>query len=446
MLTIVLGAYMVLLLLVAWRSAKKITEPKDFFVAGGAGKAFNVTGSLLATVLGSSAIIGTMELTQRQGWSAAWLLLCGALGLAVLYPFAGRIKQMGKLTLPQMIGDFYGSGAERLSSGLIALAWLGIVAAQIIGASKILSVWMNWPVLPTQVGATALIFGYTALGGQWSVLKTDIWQGLLIWSMLIMTAVMWGNRPAAAPLPDISVSFPFDAHFSPLDLLLLLLTYASTFVVGPDIYSRIFCAENEKVARQSVLVSALLILPLAFIIPYLGMHAAALYPEAAHVFDAFVLAAKHHLPVWLSLGLILALLSAVLSSADTTLLTAALVVQQIRKGKHEPGIKSTRWWMLIFSLLSFIIAWKINSVIGTLLLGLSVYAGAFVLPLAFGIAGFRASSNWVKAGMVIGGVVGGLGKYVQSFWPQGSPYVIISAFALNFLCLLIGWHEHRKFR
>ena len=51
--------YLVIMIWVGIRSSRKIKTTGDFFVAGKRGSMWQVTGSMLATILGSSAILGT---------------------------------------------------------------------------------------------------------------------------------------------------------------------------------------------------------------------------------------------------------------------------------------------------------------------------------------------------------------------------------------------------
>ena len=136
---IIIIVYIVSMIVVGIISSRKIKSEGDFFVAGKKGSVWQITGSLLATILGSSAILGTADLALTQGWAASWLLLCASFGLFMLVPVSMKVRRLGKFTLPQMIGDFYGTEAKMISSLIISIAWIGIIAAQIIGAAKIMT-------------------------------------------------------------------------------------------------------------------------------------------------------------------------------------------------------------------------------------------------------------------------------------------------------------------
>jgi len=266
--------YFAAMIAIGLRSAAGIKSPEDFYAAGRAGGVRAVTGSLLATILGSSAILGTVNWGLDVGWAASWMMLTAALGLLCLAPLAGRIRRLGRYTLPEMIGDFYGKGARLMASLVIPVAWIGIVAAQMIGAAKILSAFFGLPYTAGVLGAGSVFIAYTALGGQKSVIRTDRIQSGLILLGLALTAGILLSQSGPALKNLHGPSFPFNDSFTPLNLGILLITYGTTFLVGPDIYSRLFCAKTEPTAALSVLTTAALLIPAGFVLAFLGVYAA----------------------------------------------------------------------------------------------------------------------------------------------------------------------------
>ncbi|MFA5535253.1 MAG: hypothetical protein WDA19_12200, partial [Mariniphaga sp.] len=158
----------------------KVKTPDDYYIAGKKARFLPVTGSLLATILGGSAILGTIELSQSIGWAALWFLFCASLGLFLLAPLTKYVSRFGKYTLPGLLGYFFGEKARIISSLIIPVAWLGIVAAQIIAAAQILSGLELISYRGAAVTAGAIFILYTLAGGQVSILKTDLFQAILI--------------------------------------------------------------------------------------------------------------------------------------------------------------------------------------------------------------------------------------------------------------------------
>ena len=232
-----------------------------------------ITGSLLATIFGGSAIIGAVDAGPSMGGAATWFMLSGAIGLLALLPFLPKIMQVRRFTLPDMIEDFYGKGAKTVASIVIPVAWTGVVAAQIIAAAKLLQsfVGMNYSV--AAVLCAVVFIGYTALGGQFSILRTDFLQAGFILLGILALAFFTGQTPILHPGVE-APQFPFNANFSGLDLFLLLLTYATTYTSGPDMFSRLFCARDEKTAQKSVLIVAFVMAIVGACIGFLAEYAA----------------------------------------------------------------------------------------------------------------------------------------------------------------------------
>jgi len=228
--------YFVFVLLLGVYSWFKIKTPSDYYVAGKNARLIPVSGSLLATILGGSAILGTIELSQNVGWAALWFLFCASFGLFVLAPLAKYVSRYGKFTLPGLLGHFYGERARLISSLVIPLAWQGIVGAQIIAAAKILAGLEIIGYSAAAVLAGTVFILYTLFGGQVSILKTDTLQSVLIVAGLAALTVFASRSHEAASLPALDTGALFNESFTGVDLLILVLTYSVTFVVGPDIY------------------------------------------------------------------------------------------------------------------------------------------------------------------------------------------------------------------
>lgn len=130
--TLTLSIYLLVIVFIAVKSALKVKDIPDFFVACKGASAKAVAGSLVATILGGSAVIGAIDSGARFGGAASWFMLTGALGLLGLLPFAGRACSLGRYSLPDLVGNLYGKGAKTVASIIIPIAWTGIVAAAIV--------------------------------------------------------------------------------------------------------------------------------------------------------------------------------------------------------------------------------------------------------------------------------------------------------------------------
>ncbi len=388
-------------------SAFRIKKPDDYYVAGKKAGPLQVSGSLLATILGGSAVLGTIELSQKTGWAAMWFLFSAALGLFALVPLSKYVRRFGNYTLPELLGSFYGKKAETIAAIIIPLAWLGIVAAQIIASAKILSGFHGLSYSEAAVLSGVVFIVYTLLGGQLSILKTDTLQSVLIVAGLLVLFILTLPAERVSTIQPLRFSALFNSSFGVLDLIILILTYSVTFTVGPDIYSRVFCARDEKTAAKSVIAVAVLLLPVSYGLTYLGIF-------SANTGEGIVSFAEHLLPAW-AYGLFLAaLLSAVMSSADTTLLTSSMILSELLTGNlhQKKALQLTRLLTVILGIFSIVIALYITSIIQALLLALTFFSGAFIVPTLAGLLRLKVNQKRVIAAIISGGIIALSGKII----------------------------------
>lgn len=441
----ILIIYGLILLILGVYSFLKIKTPFDYFLAGKKTGVWQVSGSLLATILGGSAILGTIGLSASQSWASAWYILSASLGLFGLLPIVRKVYRQGKFTLPELIGQYYGESARKVTSLIIPVAWLGVVAAQIIAGAQILVSFfgMNYS---SGVFLTGFIFLiYTYIGGQISVMKTDLFQSFFILAGVIMTAILI-FRAEHQPLPNFRTSFPFNEKFSPFDLFIMVLTFSSTFVVGPDIYSRVFCAKDSKTAFRSVLTVAAILVPFAFILSYVGIYAATFYSGVQNS-SALVNLANAFLPDWASGLLVAALISAVLSTAATTLLTAAMILSELfhKDINNQKSFKQTKMLIIVVGLLSILISLKVTSIVSSLLLALSFYSGAFIIPMVAALFNLPYNKRFAIAAMLSGGILALSGKLLMTFdKPEIGQVILISGFLVNVLLLFLPFGREKQ--
>jgi len=308
------------------------------------------------------------------------------------------------------------------ASVLIVVAWIGIIAGQIIASGKILSVLgigspLLWMVLFTIVFVT-----YTILGGQYAVIRTDTLQIGIIFagifgSLALVMSHLGGWGGLKSNLSPEQFAFPFSSQFGGKELISFLFLVGLTYVVGPDMYSRLFCAKDAKTARVAVFWTALLIIPFAFGITLMGMGAAALFPQISSE-QAFPMVIKEVLPPFLGGIVLAALLCAVMSSADTCLLSAStiLMVNIVERFKPSLGQREilllSRWGIVILGLSSLILALILKGVISALLFAYTIYTCGLILPV---IAGFyknrlRVTPLGALVAIIGGGLAALIGK------------------------------------
>ncbi|MBN1189549.1 MAG: sodium:solute symporter family protein [Dehalococcoidales bacterium] len=441
---IIIIVYFLAVAAIGMTSRQKNWRLDDFLVAGRKYSTFFIAGSLLATVIGGSATVGLAGLGFSRGLSGAWWLLVGCLGLIALgFLFAAKVRNFGLFTLPQIVARQYDSRVSLAASAVIVVAWTGVTAGQILAAGKILSILgMGSPVL-WMVVFTLIFVSYTLAGGQFAIIRTDILDIVIIFAGIftglgLLLYQTGGLNALFNALPADKTSFPLSQQFGPLELLSYLLLVGLTYVVGPDMYSRLFCARNGRTAKISVFWAALLLIPLAFTITLLGMGAFILNPGASPE-QALPSLFSGILPAWAAGLVMAALLSAIMSSASATLLSAGTILSVdiigfFKKPEQEKGtLRNSRWCLLFIGIASLGLALLLKGVISALLFAYTVYTCGVILPV---IAGFYRDRLHVTPhaalAAICGGGLSGLASRLLSI-----PYLDLSALAIS-LVLLLG--------
>lgn len=362
---------------------------EDFHLAGRGVKMIALTGTFCASIVGASATLGMAGLGFSNGLPGAWWMLSGTAGLLVLSVlFAERVRETGCSTLPELVGSFYGQAARIVASLLIVISWLGVIAVQIVASGKVLGAVFGGSETMFMVASAGVFILYTIHGGQASVIKTDLVQFMIILAGVVVLFFKALNAAGSGVL--YSQSFPTSHEMDSSGVLSMLLVVGSSYLVGPDMYSRLFSASSAKDAKASAAISAVILIPLAFLIAYLGIFTRVLFPAASP---------EQALPVLLT-GLLsgateglvaAALLAAFMSSADTCLMTSTsiLVLDICRKAYPELGearlMVVSRCVALIIGLIAVALAISMAGIIKTLLIAYTVFASGLFFPV---IAGF----------------------------------------------------------
>ncbi len=411
----VVVVYFLAMIAIGLVSRRKAREADDFFVAGRKGSSLFITGSLLATIVGGSAIMVTSRLGFTRGLSGAWFLLVGSVGLVVLgLFFARKVRQFGLYTLPELVGKQYNGQIALAASVLIVVAWMGVIAAQIIAAGQIMGVLEAGDPRLWMAIFTGVFIAYTILGGQYAVIRTDTLQSVIIFAgifgclaLLLSRLGGWGGLTDS--LSSEQFSFPLSSDFGGYDLVKLLLLVGLTYVVGPDMYSRLFCAKDAKTARNSVFWVAALIIPFALGVTLVGMGASALFPDIA-ADQAFPTVITEVLPPLLGGVVLAALLCAFMSSADTVLLTASTILAVDIVGRFKPSLRQSqilslsRWGVVVLGVFSLILALYLEGILDAILFAYTIYTAGLVLPV---IAGFYRDKLKVTSRGALVAIIGG---------------------------------------
>ena len=410
---IYLGIYIGILLVIGVADFFKSRGFRDYALAGQKQKAPLVVMSLVATILGASTTVGLIDKSFDLGFASFWWIGVGVIGLAAQAIFlTKKVRSIDAVTLPDLAGKTAGGFAKKLTALIIVFSWTGIIAAQFVTAGRIIGILLGiqditWVLL---VVAGAMIL-YSILGGQRSVLKTDFFQGGIMLIALVLAFIFLYFIPGGNPGAYYDFRL-FNEKFGAGDLLTFLLIVGGPYLVGPDMFSRIFTAKDAGTARRSVWIASGILLLAGVLIAVVGVWGQANITPVPGTDNIGML--LNSLPEWVRILLLFGFLSAVLSSADTCLLSAGTILERDIIGKERVGW--IRGWIAAIGAAATLITLLKKDIIGLLLYSYSIYTPGVVIPLGASIIVYgkrKPDPLWLSLGIGLGGALGLTSKILE---------------------------------
>jgi len=412
--TVLLVLYAVLLLSIATASLKYADTIDNVLVAGRSQRKTLVVASMLASTIGGGLTIGTVTKAYNIGFPAFWFVAAGALAHFLQGALLSRkVRATEAVTLPDLALKLVGPSMRTLTSIIVLVTWVGIATAQFVAAAKIVSGITGLGHQSAVVAAAAFMVVYTLIGGQKSVLRTDLFQfGFLAIALLAALAWLYIGSPPAAGSVTIDI---FNANFGFLDLLYYVIVLGGSYFICPMMFSRILSADTPENARKSSFMSGFGMLGFALIVTFIGLWAKASIADLGGV-DPLNYIARGSLPGVLGTLLIFGLLAAILSTGDTVLLTAAGVLEHdlLKRGT----VVGVRVWTVAVGAVAAFIALFQTDIIGILIKTYNGYTAGIVpaLFVAIALSGKRRMNPALAFSAVVAGYALGT---AGSFMPSG---------------------------
>jgi SSS family solute:Na+ symporter len=160
-----------------------------------------------------------------------------------------------------------------------------------------------------------------------------------------------------------------------------------SFFVAMDSFSRSFAARDAGTARLGALLATVLMLPIALAVAWLGLAAAVLYPDPASTASILATFVVDRFPVGLKGLMVIGILSAVMSVASISVLTAsANYARDIHQRYLRPNIPPPAMLRigalaaLGAGALGLLMAWRMRDIIDLLQFGFTLNSAGLFLP------------------------------------------------------------------
>ena len=166
---------------------RRIKGEEDFYVAHRSLGSLVLVATVVATIIGGSAMMGRAGKGYSDGFVCVMTALPYMIGMFVFSGISGRINRIGFqyniTSIPELMGRRFGTAAKVVASALVAFAMMGTVAAQVSATATILKLVGGNVGISFELGAviaTVIFIIYTAASGLFGVVYTDVVQFFML--------------------------------------------------------------------------------------------------------------------------------------------------------------------------------------------------------------------------------------------------------------------------
>ncbi|MBU0507616.1 sodium:solute symporter family protein [bacterium] len=406
---------------------RRIRDSDDFLVAGRNVGWLLLFATMGATVIGGGYSVGAVGKTYEWGV----LMLIVSTGGYLHFIFSGlvvapKFREANLYTVAGYFGYRFGEGPRFVILVLSLLFSVFIIAAQMAAFGTVLSailpsfteaqIDLRWAIL---IGGLLVVI-YSTAGGLLAVIYTDIYQFIILFAGFLLTLAFalpdmlprWSEITARVPADFFRFEGGKGIAFLVTTFLAFLLGetfapgYATRYCIGRDV-------QHTRWGIAGVGFFLALTFPaiLFFIALYGRVHFPNIEPQQAL---PFVIQSLHN--PWVAGLMIAALLSAVMSSADSALNSStAIFVKDLFE--HQLGwshkgdrylLRLARICSAILGVVAIVIAILWSDIIELLLFTYHVWAPAVIVPVTVGALTkdrSRAMLVSVFASMIVATVV-----------------------------------------
>jgi Na+/proline symporter len=406
----------------AW-AARRISTEEDYLVAGRKlGYGLGIF-TVFATWFGAETCIGAAGRIYDVGLSggsadpfgyALCIFLMGAF-------FTVPLWKRKLTTIADLFRQRYSPSVERVAVLLMVPTSLLWAAAQIRAFGQVLSASSTLEVDVAIAIAAGIVIVYTMSGGLLADAITDLVQGvaLIIGLGLVFVVVMRnGGADAVRAVDPDRLRFFGSGGVPTLEVLEAWAIPALGSVVAAELVSRVIAMRSPIVARRACFAAGGVYLAVGLMPVVLGLAGSALLPGLDHAEQLLPQLAQRSLPNLLYVLFAGALVSAILSTVDSSLLvSAALVSHNIivplrPRATEREKIRYARVGVVAFGLLAWVMAVYAEGVYALVEQASAFGSAGIVVVVAFGLYTTRGGPASAMASLLTGVGMWVVGSYV----------------------------------
>lgn len=421
----VLVVYKILLIGIGLWAQRRTRDSTDFFLGGRGLGAIVAAISYSASAASAWTLLGVSGITYVIGLSAVWIVFGTTLGCIIAWgwiaPRMMRYSRAGNIiTLTEFLADQATVTQRRhiirFASLIILFSFIFYISSQFQGAGNTFASTFGMASADSIILGGIIIMVYTLLGGFWAVSVTDTLQGILMAvTAVLLPVAAWsalgGWQPFWEQLALVSSADQLSLTGSHLGLFALGIIFGNLAIgIGtfgqPHLLARFMALRDQKALVQGRII-AITWYSLVFCgMFFLGLAGRILIPTLDNPETLFFALTEMLFSPFFGALLLAAVLSAIMSTADSMLLVAAASVSHdLGLGRRFPG-KDLLISRCVIGALCFAAIWVAivlpASIFQRVLFAWIAIGSAFG-PLVFvRLAGVAVSGRAALASMVVG--------------------------------------------
>ncbi len=409
--------YILIMAAVGVYASRRTHSATEFVLAGRKLSLGLCTTTIIATWLGGGMIIGGSGAAYEDGLLGVIADPFGAtLCLLLVGLFFVRIfRRLKFFSFIEFVEQRFGRLATLVTSAAALLSSIFWVAGMLVAFGLIFESLTGIPLEVGIVGGAIVVIAYTSIGGMLAVALTDFVQIVIIAiGMVLLFVVVLID---AGGWSTVSAQIPADAwRMLPLDntgerwlnYLRAWFIFGLADIASQSLLQRAMAAKSERVAQYSFYLAGVGYLAFAMIPVTLGIIASVTMPGLADPESILpTLAIEHLHPVAVAI-FVGALLAAIMSSCDSSLLAAATVISTNllpfvkKKPSDRLSLAVARWAIPAAGAVAVMGALNARVVFDTMIDANMLMLAAVIVPFIMGIWWRKANRAGALAAMAAG--------------------------------------------
>jgi Na+/proline symporter len=342
---LVFAAYVAVLIYLGYDGYKSTDGLRDFILGGKSLNGLVVGLSFGATYASANMFMGVPGMAYVHGTPALWWSTIGfGMPFIGIVLFAKRFWLMSKLgvgdmTLPEWIAKRYDSPYLRAGAGILSMFLVFYIVGQGVGAATMFEQLFNTPYVAGLAVALALVAFYVTIGGMQTTIMTDFFQSILMMTFAgitfasIFIYIDGGLTGVVSGLSDQGAATTFNSGTSnfifdhPLGVAIMT-WFLVAFILMPHLMNRVLVLDDRKELKRFAFGAGISLFTMSVFMIWAGLAGRVLFPDLSNPDAVVPMYLMEALPPILAVFIIVGILSAILTTADSLLHAMVTIVQQ----------------------------------------------------------------------------------------------------------------------